>query len=96
MLPEKDAEGLNAKVRCNLGLRLPWLFDLGRLPADLKELSSCTKEDGNDGAHARTLKQPDAEDPLNFTTVLLERLYTEPERLPLAEKRRDFRRGRRK
>lgn len=93
MLPTGDAEGLNAKVRRDLGLRLPWLFANGLLPQALKELSSCIKEDGNDGAHAGTLKQPDAIDLLDFTVELLERIYTEPERLRLAQERRDSRRG---
>jgi len=93
MLPTEESEGLNAKVRRDLGLRLPWLFANGRIPDVLKELSSCIKEDGNDGAHAGTLKQPDAEDLLDFTTALLERIYTEPERLKLAQERRDSRRG---
>ncbi len=93
MLPKEEVEGLNAKVRRDLGLRLPWLFDKGLLPAALKELSSCVKEDGNDGAHAGTLKQSDAEDLLDFTAALLERMYTEPERLRLAQERRDARRG---
>jgi Domain of unknown function (DUF4145) len=93
MLPKEETEGLNAKVRRDLGLRLPWLFANGRLPDALKELSSCIKEDGNDGAHAGTLKQPDAEDLLDFTTALLDRIYTEPERLRLAQERRDSRRG---
>jgi hypothetical protein len=92
MLPEEDAEGLNAKVRRDLGLRLPWLFARGLLPEGLKELSSCIKEDGNDGAHAGTLGKPDAEDLLDFTMALLERMYTEPERLRLAKERRDSRR----
>jgi len=93
MLPEEETEGLNAKVRRDLGLRLPWLFKNGRLPEALKELSSCIKEDGNDGAHAGTLSEPDAQDLLDFTTALLERIYTEPERLRLAKERRDARRA---
>jgi hypothetical protein len=93
MLPSEEVEGLNAKVRRDLGLRLPWLFDKGLLPATLKELSSCIKEDGNDGAHAGTLKKSDAEDLLDFTAALLERMYTEPERLRLAQERRDARRS---
>ena len=93
MLPTEETEGLNAKVRRDLGLRLPWLFAKGLLPEALKELSSCIKEDGNDGAHAGTLTKPDAEDLLDFTTRLLERMYTEPERLRLARERRDSRRG---
>lgn len=93
LLPEADRDGLNSKVRRNLGLRLSWLFDHDLLPEALRELSSCIKDDGNDGAHAGTLKHEDAEDLLDFTATLLERLYTEPERLRLAKERREKRRG---
>ena len=93
MLPEGDADGLNPRVRRDLGLRLPWMFDHGVLPESLRELSTCVREDGNDGAHAGTLKREDAEDLLDFTSALLERIYTEPERLRLAKARRDKRRG---
>jgi hypothetical protein len=92
MLP-KEEPGLNSKTRRDLGLRLPWLFDNGILPADLRALSSCVREDGNDGAHAGTLKKEDAQDLLDFTTALLERIFTEPERLRLAEERRAQRRA---
>lgn len=91
-LPPGEAPGLNAKVRRDLGLRLPWLFDNHLLPGALKELSSCIKEDGNDGAHAGTLTKEDANDLLDFTSALLDRIYTEPERLRLAKERRDARR----
>lgn len=92
-LPEEDTNGLNSKIRHNLGLRLPWLFDQGLLPETLRELSSSIKDDGNDGAHAGTLTKEDAEDLLDFTVALLERLYTEPERLRLARARREARRS---
>ena len=93
MLPEGEVEGLNSKIKRNLGLRLPWLFDNGILPEALRELSSCIKDDGNDGAHKGTLDKDDAEDLLDFTFVLLERIYTEPERLRLAKERREKRRN---
>ena len=93
MLPTDEADGLNARVRRDLGLRLPWMFDQGILPEGLRELSACVREDGNDGAHAGTLTREDAQDLLDFTTILLERIYTEPERLRLARERRDRRRG---
>jgi len=93
MLPKEEVEGLNAKTRRDLGLRLPWLFDNGRLPGDLRNLSHSVKEDGNDGAHAGTLGKEDAEDLADFTFELLERIYTEPERVKLAEKRREERRA---
>ena len=69
------------------------MFEHGMLPSGLKELSTCVREDGNDGAHAGTLKREDAQDLLDFTTALLERIYTEPEKLRLAKERRDKRRG---
>jgi hypothetical protein len=90
-LPEKDVPGLTGKVRRDLGLRLPWLFDNGYLPGDLRELSSCVREDGNEAAHAGTLTKVEAQDLLDFTTTLLERIFTEPERLRLARERRDKR-----
>lgn len=93
LLPEEETEGLNRRIRRNLGLRLPWMFDNGLLPITLRELSTCVREDGNDGAHAGTLTKKDAEDLMDFTIILLERIYTEPERLRLAQERRLRRRS---
>lgn len=86
----------NAKQRRDLGLRLAWLFDNGFLPEALRELAKCIREDANDGAHAGTLKEADAEDIADFTTTLLERLITEPAKLKLAEQRRSERRQEKK
>lgn len=91
-LPEENDDGLNQKIRRNLGFRMQWLFDKNKLPKDLEELASCVKEDGNDGAHEGTLTKADAEDLLDFTKALLERLYTEPAMLRLAKERRAARR----
>jgi hypothetical protein len=55
LLPEANENGLNAAIRRSLGLRLQWIFDNGRLPQVLKDLSHAVKEDGNDGAHAGIL-----------------------------------------
>ncbi len=96
MLPAEDAPGLNPKTRRDLGLRLPWLFENGGLPESLKELSTCIKDDGNDGAHTGNLSEADASDLLDFSTALLERIYTEPARLRLAKERRDARRNQQK
>ena len=52
LLPETDEMGLNRTIRRSLGLRMKWLFENNLLPASLKGLSTCVKEDGNDGAHA--------------------------------------------
>lgn len=84
----------NAKQRRDLGLRLPWLFEQNLLPQVLHDLSACIKEDGNDGAHAGTLKINDAEDLLDFTTTLLDRLYSEPARIIKAKERQLARRTR--
>ena len=92
LLPKEDVPGLNAKTRRNLGLRLPWLFDAGLLPESFRELSTCIKDDGNDGAHVGSLNESDADDLLDFTVAMLERMYTEPERLRLARERREARR----
>src|SRR5205807_66538 len=75
MLPRQEVPGLNNKTRRDLGLRLPWLFDNGKLPTDLRGLSTAIREDGNDGAHQGTLTKEDAEDLLDFTTALLERIF---------------------
>lgn len=91
-IPADPALAPNAKIRRSLGLRLQWLFDNGYLPAGLKELSECIKDDGNDGAHDGTLTKHDADDLMDFTVALLERLYTEPERLKKASERRAARR----
>ncbi|WP_312809478.1 DUF4145 domain-containing protein [Agrobacterium cavarae] len=93
MLPE-EAEGLNNSIKRNLGLRLPWLFNNGLLPAALSDLSSCIKDDGNDGAHEGLLTKEDSADILDFTFILLERLYTEPKRIEIAAQRRAARRDR--
>ena len=92
MLPAEDVEGLNARTRRDLGLRLPWLFANNRLPSGLRELSTAIREDGNDGAHQGTLTKEDAEDLLDFTVALLQRVFTEPKQLELATKRREKRR----
>lgn len=91
--PNEATEQPNGRQRRDLGLRLPWLFAHNRLPAALEPLSHCVREDGNDGAHAGNLSSEDAEDLIDFTTALLDRLYAEPERLRLAQERRDARRA---
>ena len=82
----------SARVRRSLGLRIQWLLDQGVLPRDLQKLAECLQQDGNDGAHDGTLSKEDVEDLQDFCFELLRRLYTEPERLRLAEERREARR----
>src|SRR5260370_39881292 len=95
MLPHQDENvpGLNNRTRRDLGPRLPWLFEQGRLPSDFRDLSSCIREDGNDGAHQGTLTRQEAEDLLDSTIALLERIFTEPRRLEIAKERRGKKTG---
>jgi hypothetical protein len=96
LLPNKEdtnAAQPNEKARRDLGLRLKWMFDNEALDPALRELATCIREDANDGAHVGNLSKEDAEDLLDFTTALLERLVTEPKRLEQAEVRRKERRN---
>lgn len=90
LIPIGEDAPNQAKVR-NLGPRIDWLFENRLLPEALHELSTCITGDGNDAAHRGELTESDAEDLLDFTVALLERLYTEKERLRLAKERRDAR-----
>jgi len=89
---DTETDKVPKQVRFSLGHRLPWLFDNGHLPEALRELSSCIKEDGNDAAHDGTLLEADSIDLQDFTTLVLERIYTEHEQVRLAAERRDERR----
>ena len=91
-IEDVEASKPNEKQRRDLGLRLRWLLDNNLLPQDLAELAKCIREDANDGAHAGSLSREDAEDIVDFTRALLERLITEPAKLKLAEERRAARR----
>jgi hypothetical protein len=90
MLPKHDSEDLDRKARREVGLRLPLIIATGLLPTALtalKKLSSCIKENGNNGAHAGPpLKIIEGENLLDITIALLEHMYTEPERLRLEQK----------
>lgn len=72
--------------------RLTWIFDQGILPRSLDDLSRCIKDDGNDAAHDGNIGKAEAEDLLDFTKILLERIYTEPENIRIAAERRQQRR----
>lgn len=93
MLPVEETKGLTDRIRRNLAPRLTWLFENKILADDLKSLAACIREDGNDAAHDGTLEKVDSIDLLDFTTALLERIYTEPAKITLAEQRRLERRA---
>lgn len=84
----------NRDQRTKLAYRLDFLFDENVISPTLRELADSVRHDGNDGAHDGTLTEAEAEDLVDFTRLLLERIYTEPTRVLLAKSRRDTRRGR--
>ncbi|HAV1809198.1 TPA: DUF4145 domain-containing protein [Enterobacter hormaechei subsp. steigerwaltii] len=92
LIPDDDG-GPAAKIKRSLGLRMEWLFDNKLLPAALRDLAECVKDDGNDGAHEGILDKATAKDLEEFTYLFLERLYTEPQRLAEAKARREERRN---
>lgn len=74
--------------------RLVWIFMNNILPSSLEDLSRCIKDNGNDAAHDGSLTREDAEDLLDFSYILLERVYTEPYRIAAAIQKRSERRNR--
>ncbi|WP_448665131.1 DUF4145 domain-containing protein [Sphingomonas sp. CJ20] len=95
LLPDTPsaAGGPNNAERKRLYDRLEYLFSASLIAPELRDLADCVREDGNDGAHDGTLNKEDAEDLIDFTEQLLERVYTEPARLRLAKARREGRRS---
>jgi Domain of unknown function (DUF4145) len=93
LLPEENENGLNKRHRELLKPRLDWLFENNKLAIELKDFSDCIREDGNDAAHDGNLTKAEAEDILDFTTLLLERLYTTPKKLEINKELRIARRN---
>lgn len=95
MLPDPDADcpQPSKHQRWNLKPRIEWLLAQEKLPGELADLLDNLREDGNDGAHAGTLGQADVDDLADFANLILQRLFTDPERLRLARERRDARRA---
>lgn len=92
ILRNKEIDHRGKPETRQLGRRLKWMFDNGHLPEDLRELSRCIKEDGDDAAHLATLKGIDAQDLQEFSFHLLERMFTQPAKVKESEKRRNERR----
>jgi hypothetical protein len=74
-----DAPGLTSKVRRDLGLRLPWLFDNGLLPRERTTTTAPTPAPSRGKTPWTSKISP---------SPLLERVFTERERLKLAEVKR--------
>ena len=82
--PPKDLEK-------NLAKRIDWLFDIGHISERLKDLSTCIRKDGNDATHNANLRKEVVDDLCDFTTLLLEELYTTPKRIEEATYRQQNR-----
>ena len=93
LLPPPGTPGIKTRERKVLAERIAWLIENGRIPRDLEDLSHSIREDGNDGTHDGTLTKDDALDMHDFTRALLERFYTEPEKVKIALARRIERRA---
>ena len=79
--------------RNSLLKRIDYFFEDGKLSNDLEELANCIRKDGNDGVHDATLKKDDSFEILNFTVMLLEEIYTTPEKIKQAKEKRDKRKA---
>ena len=88
MISKEDPKSLTKNVKNKLAPRIDWLFANKKLPEDLEDIAGYIRKDGNDGAHDGTLTKDDAEDLFDFTSILLERTYTEPEKIKYIENRR--------
>ena len=89
ILPTKGPKEIHRKY---LARRLEWLFHEKKIPENLRELSTCIREDGNDAVHDASLTEADANDLLEFADALLTSIYTQPEQIKLKLKEREKRR----
>ena len=78
-------------VRNRLARRLEWLFENGKIPPDLQELSKAIKDDGNDAAHDLSITKIDAQNTAEFAYELLRAIYTIPKERNLRLKDRNRR-----
>lgn len=91
---KSHANYISWKEAKDLRLRLNWLFSRNLLPTGLVDLVSCVHQDGNDAAHStETIGREGAIDLQDFTTSILETLYTAPGKIAANVARREKRRG---
>lgn len=92
IVQKNEGLGPTREDKKSIHTRLNWIFKHNLLNNALEDLSRCIKDDGNDGAHDGNLTNTEADDLLDFTYELLEQVYTQPERIRLAQIRRQERR----
>lgn len=93
LLPPDGSDGITPRQRKYLADRMDWLFDNKHWPESLRDLATCIRQDGNDGAHDGDLGADEAEDLQEFTFLILEKIYTEPARIRLSQERRQRRKN---
>ncbi len=81
MLPKENPKDLTSYQRNKLAPRIEWLFKKKKLPAELKKFANYIREDGNDSVHDGALKEEQARSLLDFTDLLLDRIYAKPAEL---------------
>lgn len=77
----------------NLSKRINHLIEINIIPSDLKDFAHSIRLDGNDAAHDGSTSKDEANDLMDFSILLLERIYTNKEKLRIAEERRSNRRS---
>lgn len=73
--------------------RINFLIDKFLIPSDLRDFAHQIRLDGNDAAHDGSTAQVEAEDLMDFSILLLERIFTNKAQLKLAQDRRVARRS---
>lgn len=82
----------NKEQKNKLANRIDFLIDQDKIPKRLKDLAHCIRHDGNDSAHDGNTGESEALDCLDFTEALLNEIYTLPEQINKANRRRIERR----
>ena len=88
MLEDLQEKNPPKNAKDNLAQRIKWLYGEKQLTHSLKKLSTSIRLDGNDAAHEANLEKDDVEAMNDFTTLLLEEIYTNPKKIELAANRR--------
>lgn len=83
----------NKEQRNKLSNRIDFLIEQEQIPKRLKELAHSVRHDGNDSAHDGNTGEAEALDCLDFTKALLTEIYTLPEQINEANRRRLERRA---
>lgn len=93
LLAQYNTEVNENKRIDTLANRVTFLFEKQVIPNDLKALIDNIRLDGNDAVHEGSTEREEAEDLLDFSELLLERIYTMKKQIEIAQARRLTRRN---